>query len=68
MDGTLLNEQGQITDENKVALKKACEKGTTIVLTTGRLYGAAKAFNETIEMVGPIISSNGAWIGVPEWV
>lgn len=66
MDGTLLNEKGQITDENESALKKAQEKGIIIALTTGRLYGAAKAFNETIGMAGPVIASNGACIGVPE--
>ena len=36
LGGTLLNEEKQISDENKQALAKAKEKGVKIVLCTGR--------------------------------
>jgi len=34
IDGTLLNSYGQISDENKDAIKKAIEKNVKIVLTS----------------------------------
>lgn len=36
MDGTLLNGQGEISDENLIAIEKALNKGVKIVFTTGR--------------------------------
>lgn len=65
MDGTLLNSQGEVTQENQEALKKAQEKGVHIALTTGRLYQSAKGFNEQLGLKGPIISANGTYIGFP---
>ncbi len=38
MDGTLFDNQGEITEKNRVALKKAAEAGTAVVVATGRAY------------------------------
>lgn len=65
MDGTLLNEKGEVTQENKLALKKVHEKDVTIAFTTGRNYQGARAFHHIVGIDGPIISSNGACIVVP---
>lgn len=65
MDGTLLNSKGEITEDNKKALQKAQEKGVVIALTTGRIYQSAKGFNAQIGIEGPLITSNGTYIGIP---
>ena len=65
MDGTLLNSKGEVTKENKEVMKRAQEKGVHIALTTGRIYQSAKGFNKLIGLNGPIISTNGTYIGLP---
>lgn len=42
LDGTLLNSYGEISDENKKAIKIAREKGIEIVLTSGRMSTSVK--------------------------
>lgn len=36
MDGTLLNSKKVVSEENRIALKKAYEKGVHIIICTGR--------------------------------
>ena len=36
LDGTLLNSQGEISDENRLYLKKAINSGIEVVLASGR--------------------------------
>ena len=36
LDGTLLNSYGQISEENKNAIKKALEQNVEVVLASGR--------------------------------
>lgn len=36
MDGTLLNEKKEVSDENKAAIKEAVNKGVKVVICTGR--------------------------------
>lgn len=38
MDGTLLNNEHQISDENKKAIHNLIEQGTAVVLASGRLF------------------------------
>jgi len=46
MDGTLLNENATISQENAKAIKKAQEEGVEVVIATGRPYNSAlKALN-----------------------
>lgn len=60
MDGTLLNSQGQVSEENKEVLKKLQEKGVHIAVATGRIYASAKIFAKYLEVKTPIIACNGA--------
>lgn len=62
MDGTLLNKNHDISEENKVAIKEAIEKGACVAVTTGRLFTSAKYFANLIGAETPTISSNGAYI------
>lgn len=60
LDGTLLNSYGLISEKNKIAIQKAIEKGTKVVLTSGR--GAMSVRNLAAE-VGTneyMICGNGA--------
>lgn len=62
MDGTLLNDDHIVSEENKKALKYAVDKGVKIAITTGRLFTSAKYYSDVIGVNAPIISSNGAYI------
>ena len=65
MDGTVLGENHQITDENKNALKEAEKMGIKVVFATGRFHDSAKDHVNFLEDVMPIISSNGSIIKHP---
>lgn len=65
MDGTVLGENHQITDENKNALKEAEKMGIKVVFATGRFHDSAKDHVNFLEEVMPIISSNGSIIKHP---
>ena len=38
MDGTLLNDQGQVTEKNRETLRRAAEAGVALAIATGRAY------------------------------
>ncbi|KAA9014542.1 Cof-type HAD-IIB family hydrolase [Niallia endozanthoxylica] len=60
LDGTLLNEIGEISQENIQAIIKAEEKGLTFVVATGRSYDSAKRILTKAGILCPIICLNGA--------
>lgn len=62
MDGTLLNDNKEISERNKNAIKLANEKGLKIVVCTGRMFNSANFYADMIEVKTPIISANGAFI------
>ncbi|WP_428910245.1 Cof-type HAD-IIB family hydrolase [Niallia sp. Krafla_26] len=60
LDGTLLNEKGEVSRGNVEAIKSAEEKGLTFVVATGRSYDSAKRILTKAGISCPIISLNGA--------
>ncbi|MBY7145036.1 HAD family phosphatase [Virgibacillus sp. NKC19-3] len=60
LDGTLLNEQGEVSKENAQAIKKAIAGGLAFVVATGRSHGAASKPLQEVGITCPIISMNGA--------
>ncbi len=62
LDGTLLNSYGTISEEDKIALKKAIENGIKVVLTSGRGTMSVKNFANELDIQGEIICGNGAII------
>ena len=62
IDGTLLNSYGEITDENKKAIKKALETNIDVVLTSGRMPKAILPIANEINSDKYLISGNGAAI------
>lgn len=65
MDGTVLGKDHKITDENRIALKKAEKMGIKVVFATGRFHDSAKDHINFLENTMPIISSNGSIIKHP---
>lgn len=63
MDGTLLMDQQNVSEENKKAIKEAVSRGIHVAITTGRVYNCAKLYSDEIGLKTPIIASNGAFIG-----
>lgn len=51
MDGTLLNENKQVTERTKKAIKAARDKGVTVVLATGRPIDGVTRYLEELEML-----------------
>lgn len=65
LDGTLLNDQKQISEGNLAAIHMALENGHKIVISTGRALASAKKQAETLGLIMPgcyIIAFNGACI------
>ena len=63
LDGTLLNDQKEITEGNRIALAQALERGHGVVIATGRPLKSAKDLATRLGLDKPgcmMISSNGA--------
>ena len=60
MDGTLLNDDHMISEENLKAIRKAQEMGRHFTIVTGRDYGAVKSYLEECNLTCECILSNGA--------
>lgn len=62
MDGTLLNSQGAISEENEAALKKLQDRGLEVIIASGRTDLMVKSFIKQLGLTGSVISSNGGLI------
>ncbi|MGE7766254.1 Cof-type HAD-IIB family hydrolase [Peribacillus sp. NPDC096540] len=62
MDGTLLNEAGEISAENRKAIKAAENQGVFVVLSTGRSYATCSDFAKSMELQSYLITVNGSEI------
>lgn len=62
MDGTLLNDEGIVTDYTKKVLKKAAEQNVHVLLSTGRPLEMCVSYAEDLQLSSYIITSNGAEI------
>ncbi|ERI91785.1 Cof-like hydrolase [Clostridiales bacterium oral taxon 876 str. F0540] len=62
LDGTLLDDECQISEKNKQALKAAVDRGIRIAFTTGRLFTSARLHASKAGIKVSIIGSNGAYI------
>jgi len=66
LDGTLLNSQGKITDENKLAIEKAEKLGVLVTIATGRRFRDARPVALEGNFNAPILTHNGALIKYAE--
>ena len=60
LDGTLLNDGGEVSPENAKAIKQAIEQGIEFVVATGRSYDAANKPLQAAGLSAPVVSLNGA--------
>ncbi len=62
MDGTVLNDEVTVSDENREAIKKAIDKGVIVIPTTGRALSMVPREVLNLPGVQFAITSNGAAI------
>ncbi|OAA31866.1 hypothetical protein AT15_03310 [Kosmotoga arenicorallina S304] len=62
LDGTLLDENKEISNFNWKSLKKAMECGVAVTISTGRSYISAKDYIEHLGLEVPVSFQNGALI------
>ncbi|MCR1839498.1 Cof-type HAD-IIB family hydrolase [Murimonas intestini] len=65
LDGTLTNSRKEVSNENKIAIKKAIDNGVKIVLASGRPVIGMQKVAEELELVkygGYILAYNGGHI------
>ncbi len=62
IDGTLVNDQNEITQKTIDTLQEVKDLGLTITLATGRLYSDALYFAEHLGLYSPMILLHGALI------
>ena len=62
LDGTLYHTNGQISDKNREVLKKAIDRGITVIISTGRPYVGLPLSDLKEIGIDYAITSNGAGI------
>ena len=60
LDGTLLTSTGEVTENTRIALKKAKEQGTEIILASGRPISSTESLAVELGVDNYLISGNGA--------
>lgn len=65
LDGTLLNAERQISEENQAAVRKLRAHGIEVVLASGRKHEDIYRFHQELELTSPILSCHGALVKDP---
>lgn len=66
LDGTLLNNAHEITQETIDIIEALKEKNIKVVIATGRTFTAAKRYHNLLKLNTPLISCNGGFIYKPD--
>lgn len=62
MDGTLLNNEGDISPDNREAIRLAQELGVKVILSTGRFIDSVREYAGTLDLSSYFITTNGSEI------
>ena len=62
LDGTMLNSYGIVTENTKKVIKKTIERGTDVIIASGRPIDSIKAIAKEIGSEKYFIAGNGALI------
>ncbi|KIL49555.1 Cof-type HAD-IIB family hydrolase [Jeotgalibacillus soli] len=62
MDGTLLNDDHTISEQNRLAIKEAQDKGITVIISTGRPLAHCKDIADSLRLSTYLITVNGSEI------
>lgn len=65
IDGTVLNEEGELTPRTEAALKNALAAGIKVISATGRMFPSARPILRQIGIISPCIVYNGAQVRDP---
>ena len=65
MDGTVLNEELEISEKNQAAINQAVELGMIVVIATGRAYHSLRQYQEILQLTHPFITYNGGVVISP---
>src|SRR5215204_696186 len=60
LDGTTLNSRGEVTAENKAAIRAAEDAGVLVTIATGRRFRDAQPVGIELGLNAPLITHNGA--------
>ncbi|MDQ6597382.1 HAD family phosphatase [Bacillus salipaludis] len=60
MDGTLLNDKGEVSVGNREAIKEAQAKGIYVVLSTGRSLRTCREHADSLELTSFLVTVNGS--------
>ncbi|CEG27033.1 Cof-type HAD-IIB family hydrolase [Bacillus sp. B-jedd] len=66
MDGTLLDDSHEVSEENRRAIQEAEEKGIKVVLSTGRNLATCRDYAVSLKLSSYLVTINGAEIYGPE--
>lgn len=62
LDGTILGADRPISARTRVAVARAMEGGVRVILASGRMYRSALPYVESLDLDGPLICYQGAYI------
>lgn len=62
LDQTLLNSDATLSAENLAAIRAAEAKGIFVTICSGRIFTMLEAYARTLDIQGPVITTNGAAI------
>ena len=65
MDGTLLNSNNEILQENINAIKKAKESNIAVSIATGRSINMTIKYINDLQIIDPVVLANGNFIYLP---
>ncbi|MBP3041668.1 HAD family phosphatase [Bacillaceae bacterium Marseille-Q3522] len=70
MDGTLLNEEKEVSAGNRAAIKEAQDRGIHVILTTGRSLMTCYEYAKSLALSSYLITVNGSeiWYGNGELI
>lgn len=60
LDGTTLNSAGQVTQQNRMAIREAEKRGVLVTIATGRRFRDARPVGMDLGLNAPLITHNGA--------
>lgn len=62
LDGTLLNERHEISNDDLAAIEQARKQGIFVTVCSGRIVSMLEHYIKTIGICGPLIAANGGHI------
>lgn len=62
LDGTLLNNEWQISPQNSAAIRQTVAKGVKVTLATGRMAASTRKYAEQLGLDVPLITYHGALV------